>query len=263
MTLGEKLQKLRKGKGLSQEALAEKLNVTRQTISKWELGQSTPDLSFLAQLSDFFHVSSDYLIKDELTEPDELPYRKRQFHLTEKLKRTILAVISAASLIAIWVCLICDYFTSDKLSWSLIAGASIAAGWLFIFSVLTAKTAIIRRTLLAASIIPIPLLAVFALLLKNWVVFKMGACISLTAIAVAWIIYWLFRKYNKRLWRAFGFSLLALVPVPIIITHISACFLPKYPFDYRSDVFNSALTLVLSLACLVIDCLFSRKTNKP
>ncbi|MDO4284863.1 MAG: helix-turn-helix transcriptional regulator [Eubacteriales bacterium] len=40
MTLGEKIQKLRKQHGLSQEALAEKLNVTRQTISKWELGVS-------------------------------------------------------------------------------------------------------------------------------------------------------------------------------------------------------------------------------
>jgi transcriptional regulator with XRE-family HTH domain len=72
MTLGEKIQKLRKQRGLSQEALAEKVTVTRQTISKWELGQSTPDLDFIAQLSDIFNVSSDYLIKDEMIEPDEL-----------------------------------------------------------------------------------------------------------------------------------------------------------------------------------------------
>ena len=69
MTLGEKIQKLRKQRGLSQEALAEKVTVTRQTISKWELGQSLPDLDFIAQLSDIFNVSSDYLIKDEMTEP--------------------------------------------------------------------------------------------------------------------------------------------------------------------------------------------------
>lgn len=74
MTLGEKIQKLRKQRGLSQEALAEKVTVTRQTISKWELGQSLPDLDFIAQLSNIFNVSSDYLIKDEMTEPNELPY---------------------------------------------------------------------------------------------------------------------------------------------------------------------------------------------
>ncbi|MCD8332387.1 MAG: helix-turn-helix domain-containing protein [Oscillospiraceae bacterium] len=59
MTLGEKIQRLRKQKGLSQEALAEKVAVTRQTISKWELGQSTPDLDFVVQLSDIFGVTSD------------------------------------------------------------------------------------------------------------------------------------------------------------------------------------------------------------
>ena len=59
MTLGEKIQKLRKQNGFSQEALAEKVTVTRQTISKWELNQSTPDLDFIAQLSNIFNVSSD------------------------------------------------------------------------------------------------------------------------------------------------------------------------------------------------------------
>ena len=121
MTLGEKIQKLRKQRGLSQEALAEKVTVTRQTISKWELGQSLPDLDFIAQLSNIFNVSSDYLIKDEMTEPNELPYKKRNYRLSERGKRIILVIISAAALIAGCVCLICDYFTSDRLSWSLIA----------------------------------------------------------------------------------------------------------------------------------------------
>ena len=127
MTLGEKIQKLRKQQGLSQEALAEKVTVTRQTISKWELGQSLPDLDFIAQLSDIFNVSSDYLIKDEMTEPDELPYKKRDYRLSEQGKRIILVIVSVAALIAACVCLICDYFTSDRLSWSLIAGVSIIA----------------------------------------------------------------------------------------------------------------------------------------
>ena len=64
MTLGEKIQKLRKQNGFSQEELAEKVTVTRQTISKWELNQSEPDLDFIAQLSNIFNVSADYLIKE-------------------------------------------------------------------------------------------------------------------------------------------------------------------------------------------------------
>ena len=62
MTLGEKIQILRKQNGLSQEALAEKLAVTRQTVSKWELNRSMPDLDFIARLSELFHVSADYQI---------------------------------------------------------------------------------------------------------------------------------------------------------------------------------------------------------
>ena len=65
MSLGKRLTQLRKAKGLSQEQLAEKLDLTRQTISKWELNQSTPDLDYLVRLSDYFEVTTDYLIKGE------------------------------------------------------------------------------------------------------------------------------------------------------------------------------------------------------
>lgn len=64
MSLGEKLQKLRKAQHLSQEELAARLSVTRQTISKWELDQSTPELGLLAQISELFGVTTDYLIKE-------------------------------------------------------------------------------------------------------------------------------------------------------------------------------------------------------
>lgn len=60
---GENLQALRRRQGLSQEQLAEKLSVTRQTISKWERNQSTPDLNYLCELSGIFGISLDALIK--------------------------------------------------------------------------------------------------------------------------------------------------------------------------------------------------------
>lgn len=62
MTLGEKLFNLRKQKNLSQEEVAEKLNVTRQTISKWETDQSTPDLDKLIPLCELYDISADYLL---------------------------------------------------------------------------------------------------------------------------------------------------------------------------------------------------------
>lgn len=64
MTLGEKLQQLRKSKGMSQEELAEKLNVSRQSISKWELNDSVPDISKIVLISEVFSVSTDFLLKE-------------------------------------------------------------------------------------------------------------------------------------------------------------------------------------------------------
>ena len=258
MTLGEKIQKLRKEKGLSQEALAEKVTVTRQTISKWELGQSTPDLDFIAQLSDIFNVSSDYLIKDELTEPNELPYKKRTYRLSDKAKHIIFMVESVAALIAACVCLICDYFTADKLSWSMIAIVSIIAVWFMTIPFLTAKSKIILKTLLVVSFIPIPFLAVLAFLLGELIVFTLGACISLISIAAVWIIYRIFSVYRKQLWKAFGFSLLVMIPVPIAITFITACFIPEAQFDFTSCIFNSGITLALSLICFGLDYSFRK-----
>ena len=68
MEFNEKLQQLRKQKGLSQEELANRLNVSRQTISKWEIGDSTPDMEKLIAISDLFEISLDELILDKKPE---------------------------------------------------------------------------------------------------------------------------------------------------------------------------------------------------
>ena len=65
MTFGEKLLKLRKQNGLSQEELASQLTVSRQAISRWEMGSSMPDVENVTQLSKLFGVSYEYLLNDE------------------------------------------------------------------------------------------------------------------------------------------------------------------------------------------------------
>ena len=66
MIFAYKLIELRKKSGWSQEELAEQMNVTRQSVSKWEGAQSVPDLEKIIQLSKLFGVSTDYLLKDEI-----------------------------------------------------------------------------------------------------------------------------------------------------------------------------------------------------
>lgn len=66
ININKKILLLRKREGLSQEALAEKLNVTRQTVSNWELGQTTPDILQAKELSKIFKVSLDDLTDNKL-----------------------------------------------------------------------------------------------------------------------------------------------------------------------------------------------------
>lgn len=66
MNIAEKIVLLRKKKGISQEELANKLNTSRQAVSKWENNQSTPDLEKLVALSIYFNVTTDYLLTDSI-----------------------------------------------------------------------------------------------------------------------------------------------------------------------------------------------------
>ena len=70
MILADKMIALRKKNGWSQEELAEKINVTRQSVSKWESAQSIPELDKILRLAQLFGVSTDYLLKDALEEAE-------------------------------------------------------------------------------------------------------------------------------------------------------------------------------------------------
>jgi len=63
MNTGDRIQHLRKAKGISQEELADKIGVSRQAVSKWESEQSLPDIDNIIIMSDFFEVTTDYILK--------------------------------------------------------------------------------------------------------------------------------------------------------------------------------------------------------
>lgn len=73
MKLSDKLVGLRKSAGMSQEELAEKLNVSRQAVSRWEMGTAMPDAVNIFQLSKLFHVTTDYLLNEEYESDADLP----------------------------------------------------------------------------------------------------------------------------------------------------------------------------------------------
>lgn len=94
MTMGEKIQLLRKKQNWSQETLAEKLSVSRQAVSLWERDESQPELDKLLKLAKIFSVTTDYLIDDSVTEIaspvscgktsfENNPKKKESHHITE------------------------------------------------------------------------------------------------------------------------------------------------------------------------------------
>lgn len=99
--LSEKILTLRKNAKLSQEQLAEKLGVSRQAISKWELGTSLPEIDKLILMSEFFNVSIDYLVKEQIEDEQHQDFNQT---VTEAEKKT--TEHSKSKVIGLAICVI-------------------------------------------------------------------------------------------------------------------------------------------------------------
>lgn len=100
MNMADRIQHLRKSKGISQEELADRVGVSRQAVSKWESEQSTPDIEKVILLSDFFGVTTDYLLKG--IEPVPQNANDKTDARIFSLVGTILNFIGLIAAIMIW-----------------------------------------------------------------------------------------------------------------------------------------------------------------
>lgn len=101
MDIGEKLFELRKGKGLSQEEVAEKLNVTRQTVSKWETNQSTPDFDKIMPICELYGITTEELLtgkkKEDENNFEKVEEKEEERPLTkQEVKRKSAEVVSTS-----------------------------------------------------------------------------------------------------------------------------------------------------------------------
>ncbi|MEZ3494256.1 MAG: helix-turn-helix domain-containing protein [Lachnospiraceae bacterium] len=112
MDFSEKLLTLRKANNLTQEQLAEKLEVSRQSVSKWESGQATPELEKIVALSAVFDVSTDYLLKsseiDDLSVKTNMLEKQQQMLVREQKQRQVSGCILYA--VAVYLIYIAVYF---------------------------------------------------------------------------------------------------------------------------------------------------------
>ncbi len=96
MNLGDKILQLRKKNGLSQEQLGEKVDVTRQTISNWELGETTPNPEQLKKMSKAFNVSID-----EILDNDSKEFLMNKISNTEKLAGIIIKILKVIGFVIV------------------------------------------------------------------------------------------------------------------------------------------------------------------
>ncbi len=123
MEFSEKLLTLRKAKTLTQEELAEKLNVSRQSVSKWESGQAVPELDKIVAISTVFDVTTDYLLKsseiDDLSVKTEmLEKQQEQMLAREKRQQKIRECVLYG--IVIYLVFLAVWFLERALFWDYI-----------------------------------------------------------------------------------------------------------------------------------------------
>lgn len=166
MNLADRIQSLRKAKGISQEQLADQIGVSRQAVSKWESEQSTPDLDKIILLSDFFEVTTDYLLKGIEPVKDN---REKSKVLTSK----ILYIVSTALIFIGLFCAFGGWYAEQTMEvvWgSMIIQAVGVAGY-FIARLLSSTKATFYvnwLNLLGIAFMPVSMITGYLATLLSW-----------------------------------------------------------------------------------------------
>ena len=205
MDIGTKLKDARVLAGLTQEQVAEELDVSRQTMSNWENGKTYPDIVSVIKMSDLYSVSLDHLLKDKAPQSDYIDYLaestdtvKRNIKLSQIILIAVFVGIWAIALIVFW------FFTSgsDGMAYSLMFLWLLLPVSTFTVSLLIAKNGFFGKLRCLSS----PILGLFHMLaeyatfnLANMVAFSKfnlprpeyflaGAVISLLGLAVGTLV---------------------------------------------------------------------------
>lgn len=127
MNIADRIQCLRKNKGLSQEELADKVGVSRQAVSKWESEQSTPDIEKIIIMSELFEVTTDYILKG--IEPVSMTNKKTMYSLYLGF------ALIFATIAGIWS-FTANRFRIDECFFIVIAGAAIGCAIALVIQVI-------------------------------------------------------------------------------------------------------------------------------
>lgn len=125
MTFGEKLQALRQKSGMSQDALAEKLNVSRQAVSRWERDETMPETEKVILIADLFGVTTDYLLRQ--TEKKTRPAVEQKKDWIDKLAY----IVKTKGYLAGWVLIAWGALDLIGVLWMVLMTLGVGVGSLF------------------------------------------------------------------------------------------------------------------------------------
>jgi len=242
---------------LTQKQLAEQLGVTDKAVSKWETGNSLPDISLLLPLAAALGVSPSELLggAEQSEEPpvdmvvETVAYSQRadRRNRLRKLRVWLFSGISGAFLIAALVCWISDMAINDALTWSVTVYLSLILAWVLLVPLLLSKKPI-RLSLTALSVVILPYLYGLSRTCQEPLIFRAGLPIAAVSVVYLWICYGLCRKLWNRKWLAASGVLLLSLPLTFLINVIVFIF-----FGEVAGQNQFTAPLLLSVACLLID----------
>ena len=264
MSLGQKIQQLRKAGGFSQEQLADTLHVSRQAVSKWETDQSSPDIENILAISRTFSISTDELLGNDIVGNSENPapqakeLQRRSFlslftiHRVKKLfgfidRKLIFMTFSLLCFIALATCVIVDYAINQQITWAAYPIVSILFGWVICIPLFFKKCTF---SLCIATIATFPFLYLMDQITPapDWFC-KLGLPCAIAGIVLCWLVYLLFRLMKINLWYKFALSFfLGGVIVSPIVNYFVDTFLETEP---------SILQLSINIfSCLTVSAVF-------
>jgi len=261
MSLGERIQQLRKARGLSQEQLADSLNVSRQAISKWETDQSSPEIGNILALSSVFSVSTDELLgndKEGYNVATAQPgLTKKKWSIFTSMARgfikimdskIIFLIFTISCVIAVGTCIIVNFAIDSRITWAAYPILSVLVGWLIITPSLFRKYI---WSMCMSTLLVVPFLYLLEMItpVHDWFL-PVGLPAAIVGIVYVWVIYILFRYIKMSLWYKFAITvILSGVVDNLIINHFVDAFLNTQTshLQYFISVFSYTVVFVLLL----------------
>lgn len=228
---GHFLLELRRDKNLSQEEVAQALNVSEDDLTKWERGSKLPEMSQVQPLADLYNVTVNELLRGERYSVDEpapsehdvtqniLAYANN--NMSEQFKRTRrewLIAITGVLAFVIVACIIIDLLSVNTITWSGIASVSILFAWGIILPLFFRLTTPVMSSLIAFSALIIPYLFLLNLVIStNNILLNVAIPITGIFLLYLWALYFIYKKMRLSLWRFLAIAAFGLVPVVIVV----------------------------------------------